>query len=226
MKRAIAAVFVLACLAAFVGYRSTKAHDEALAAKVDAVQALIAKHQRHAPPKLVEVSRPDWNPRAPEYNPVGLWKSGATGTEIFDAEPRLEPWATKVEAKLLPMMRADLAKLLPNVTNVDLECHTATCRVTYDGPKNRMEQIQVMTVLSVLYPAAAASGPGAHEYIASFLGAPHFEGHREEVKGDADGLLAEITENRAGLLADIEAGKAPSGVYRYISRDGWLALNR
>lgn len=95
------------------------------------------------------------DPRAPDYDPVKLasvleWPA----PEVFAAEPRNEPWARPFESQLEAMVAESLAVDLPSATVTEVECRTASCRLSVSVDAELADAahayLQTMTPLGTL----------------------------------------------------------------------------
>jgi len=227
--------------------------EEAVRVMDIATDNLINQHVKWAPPKLARelLPRPEWDPSSPDYDLASLWNT-ASADEIFEREPRLEPWATKMEKALIPRIRADFGKAFPDMLKdghgkvvLDFECHTATCRLSYPTVSDPKEERAINSLFGLLYPFTNGTGPGhpgpvdfasetegegangslsSHEIVASYLKGPEFPGHYRPEKGNAEDLLREFDETRMGILEDIRKNTAPSVAYEYVTREQWMQL--
>jgi hypothetical protein len=89
--------------------------------------------------------------RAPGYDPTRLSNIFSAG-QIFEAEPRDETWARRVEASIGQEIVSDLQSLLPELSGLNFECRTRTCRLRWVGPRAAAEKVNRVT--RELHPAA------------------------------------------------------------------------
>jgi hypothetical protein len=143
--------------------------------------------------------------------------------QIFDEEPRNGPWASRVEAAVQPQAASVLGKLCPWVSDLHIECKTATCRMTFKGVTNNTEAMKVNAVLRALYPGDNA-GPRPSEYIVS-LGGYALPGKPAIVAGDADQLLSHLADHHERLLAAIQQGSAQYTT-QFITAAEWQSAMR
>jgi hypothetical protein len=75
------------------------------------------------------------SPSDPRYDPTALTLAGYKAPQIFEAEPRDPIWAPQVERRLSSQFSSDLSVMVPLAHMTNLTCHTATCRLDFDAPK-------------------------------------------------------------------------------------------
>jgi hypothetical protein len=185
----------------------------------------VASGLRRLPAPKLAALRADqrFDPRSPRYAPQALHKQGVPMAQIFEEEPRNNQWASRVEGNLQPQASAVLGKLCPWVSDLRVECKTATCRMTFKGVTNNTEAMKVNAVLRALYPGDNA-GPKQSEYIVS-LGGYALPGKPAIAAGDAEQLLADLAGHHERLLAAIQQGRAQYTT-QLITADEWQRAMR
>jgi hypothetical protein len=134
-------------------------------------------------PSLVTVATPsrpkaiENDPRAPGYDAVKLQEMTGTPLQsIFQAEPKNQAWATKVEATMTKVFDKDFTAvgIAAHVRGVD--CRTRVCEVTLEGDtKEALNKahllIQYTPMANVLQPGRDLEGEGhARTFLLAFGG--------------------------------------------------------
>jgi hypothetical protein len=94
------------------------------------------------PPRLLSASERGTvqnDPRAADYDPRQLVRVGLKAEDVIAAEPRIEPWATRREARLKEGIAGDLS-LVPGARLEGIDCHASSCVVTAVAPKDKMQE--------------------------------------------------------------------------------------
>jgi hypothetical protein len=82
------------------------------------------------------------DPRSPDYDPVKLAILGKNGVDLYEAEPRQDPWASDIEGLLRPLAEERL-KDVPGAKVVEIDCRTSSCAVTAEAPAESEFELQV-----------------------------------------------------------------------------------
>jgi hypothetical protein len=131
-RRAILIVVGAAVLVAGVFLLATLPHrssSRAPAGEVPSSPAELLRHQLSALAATLPEATPT-DPTAPGYSPEKLLKVAGFDV-IYEAEPRTEPWASRVEAALGPQLDREGRALVRELASVKLECHTTMCAVRW-----------------------------------------------------------------------------------------------
>jgi hypothetical protein len=166
-----------------------------------------------APPKLVGGAGLVADPTAPGYDPVALLGLVKLH-ELFSQEPRVEPWATEVESWVTSRLRADLDSMMPDVTELKVECKASTCRFTWRS-EDSQARVKIRRVLQALYPPSRIDSQGG-TIFASYLG-----GIIKSAPQDSGGLFRELERRRRANLAGIHAGQHARMLYDAFPREAW-----
>jgi hypothetical protein len=135
--KTFALVLVAAAAAGvFTGWRPTVGSEgvpDARTEHVPAPDSGRARVEPATPRATARTARPDGliiDPSDPGYDAIavrhGLQKSPR---EIFELEPRKEPWASVHEKLFAEQVGADLARASPSARIDRVECHTQSCAV-------------------------------------------------------------------------------------------------
>jgi hypothetical protein len=120
------------------------------------------------------------DPLAPGYSPERLLRVAGLDL-IYAAEPRTEPWATRVETALGPKLQQYATSLVPGLVNLRLDCHTTICAVRWGFAGAPTEQMQRRwrEILRQLFPG---SGRFAGEARLVHWSAPDWQGDVRDIE--------------------------------------------
>jgi hypothetical protein len=141
-------------------------------------------------------------PGQPGYDPTRFLSVMPAG-DIYAQEPRNEPWAAKVESWLADRARRDLARAVPELEELEVECRTTMCRYTWTAPGFRSRAIRDMI-------GALLIGSGAGEPTATGGASPLRPGQSEMYVAYAGGVLADLPPGATDeLFRTIEENRQP-----------------
>lgn len=142
-------------------------------------------------------------PRRASFDAVRLYETqGGDVLALFAAEPRDEAWAQEREGDIVSQALPEFQDVDHDV-RVEVECHTATCRVRVHSRK------PILTEESSFYPLTCLSS-----YTVPEWGTPTASDSDETPYSDFYMIFGPDTRGRAGFLARRDGTCA-----RY--RDGW-----
>jgi hypothetical protein len=135
--------------------------------------------------------------------------------KIFDSEPRSPFWAHATEEALQSELSFDLRRIAPEITSVEVECKTTTCRISWSGEQSARDKLTA--AITALYPPARMGAHSEAIYVAYFGG----RGHGDLPMGDPVALLERLSVMRAENLRIIHLGGYPSHFYSLIPKHLW-----
>lgn len=124
---------------------------------------------------------PQNDPASPDYDPRAFAMSVESAVDVWKAEPRREPWATRREASIKSWLDEHLKRAVPTAKVLEIECKQQTCKVAVDVDDLHANDLGGRYPLFMLAPFAEAS-TGEHGelvftlvYRADLLGEDAFQ---------------------------------------------------
>jgi hypothetical protein len=102
------------------------------------------------PPPALET-----DPASPNYDTARLIRALRTASaakEIFEAEPRTEPFATEVQSRIESRLREELRLRAPKAEIKAVECRTLSCRAELRLPPSLTEQERGLALSALQIP--------------------------------------------------------------------------
>ena len=150
----------------------------------------------------------------PSYDPAALLYLGTDVQEIFRKERRNEHWASTLESSMGHQMLADVAVMVPQIRDAQVECRSRSCKVTWATGAAEDDQ-RIEHALALGAPASQASrfqesgGRSGIMYLyrpLAFLKTQYGEGASHFDATDPEAYAKAYRERRAMLLSQIHAG--------------------
>ncbi|HWU91483.1 MAG TPA: hypothetical protein VN253_29650, partial [Kofleriaceae bacterium] len=115
------------------------------------------------------IEAPQIDPRQPDYDPIAAHDlSGEILLhDLFQREPRIDPWASQREADILNLVQPDLD---PDA-RPEVECHAAICRIRLHS-RDRLGDYPVVCMAkrtTLMWSAEVLEVPGPDPYKDFFL---------------------------------------------------------
>jgi hypothetical protein len=101
--------------------------------------ATASLRQRIGSENLNKISK---DPRSPAYDPFKLALLGTNTNDLYESEPRSEPWATAVES-LLRTLAEERLKNVAGARLVAVDCRTSACAIKAEAPADQEIELQL-----------------------------------------------------------------------------------
>lgn len=160
-------------------------------------------------------------PGAPGYDPTNF--SGLVSmSKVFEAEPRDEQWAGRIEAWISARLVEDLRSIAPLV-KATVECRTTACRWRWSAPQEAQPNTEEVMrwVQRTLYMGSITENTGRDEITTAYFGGGR--GFTGLQMGDAAALIERLKHRRASILRSIHEGRR-SHLDAHIPRAAWPKL--
>jgi hypothetical protein len=148
---------------------------------------------------------PDAAGVAADYDPTALADKGQEPLQIYLAEPRSPTWAPAVEEIIGGQLRRDLTKMVPETRELSITCHTLSCLILVDLPKDKLEaatQVMSLVTLGPITVNLGLSAAGRAQLL--FLTDRHM--------ADPAFFTGWYRRIRRQTLNDIRSGKRPNSL--------------
>lgn len=143
---------------------------------------------------------------------------------VFDKEDRNEKWAAPVETYLAKAVGPDLEQGFPEVSNIQTECKSSTCKVSwtvdpsYKGSVKALYQ-KIEHYYMALYPNDATASGSSTSLVTRYEG-----GQVYKERKDPDKLIAEMKQHRQDQLKGIIDGRALRYTPPNFTAETWQAM--
>lgn len=121
---------------------------------------------------------PQNDPASPEYDPRAFAMSVESAVDVWKAEPRREPWATRREASIKAWLDEHLKRAVPTANVLDIDCKQQSCKVAVDVDEAHANDLGGRYPIFMLAPFTEASTGENGELVFTLL-------YRADLVGEA-----------------------------------------